>query len=205
VTGCPPTQCNPAKNISLSYSSLHLFTDSPPLPTPLVSTLIDNPVKQSFISLYRLCTAPFDPTLPTSALYTGVMCHSIRYVCRVCRGLCKVDETACTRYKERSHVRCCQSTYSEEFSIELCNNCTAGEQNECELLAAARAYQRHYPATFPLAPMASAVATGATSYRLEAPQRPYPDKGGLRLPQPQDVKEEQEKEKIKKTRGRSRK
>ena len=92
---------------------------------------------------------------------------------------------------------CCQSTYSEELSTELCSNCKADGQNERELLAAARAYQLHYPATIPLAPTASAAAAGTTSNSLEAPQRPYPDKGGLRLPQPQGVNEEQEQEKEK--------
>ena len=125
------------------------------------------------------------------------MCHSIRYLCRVCRGLCKVDKTACTCYKARPPVGCCQSTYSEELNTELCSNCKADGQNERELLAAARAYQLHYPATIPLAPTASAAAAGTTSNSLEAPQRPYPDKGGLRLPQPQGVNEEQEQEKEK--------
>lgn len=88
---------------------------------------------------------------------------------------------------------CCQSTYSEELNTGLCSNCKADGQNERELLAAARAYQLYYPATIPLAPAASAAAAGTTSDSLEAPQRPYPDKGGLRLPQPQGVKEDQEK------------
>lgn len=90
----------------------------------------------------------------------------------------------------------CQSTYSEELNTGLCSNCKADGQTERELLAAAKAYQLYYPATIPLIPAASAAsaaAAGTTSDGLEARQRPYPDKGGLRLPQPQGVNEEQEK------------
>ncbi|MCJ1248234.1 hypothetical protein MMC30_005451 [Trapelia coarctata] len=114
-----------------------------------------------------------------------------------------MDSVGCIRSKLRSCKGDCKVTNSEEVNADLCDDCQARGQVKRKLTAAAEAYQRHYPATFPLAFRGSATATRATPNTQEVPQRAFPDKSGLRLPQTPKTKEKEKKKKKGKRKSRN--
>lgn len=99
-----------------------------------------------------------------------------------------MDNIDCIHSKLRSYKGDCKVTHREELTTGLCYDCEAGRQVEKELEAAARADQRHFLATFPPGPQGSATTTRPPPDGQEAPQRAFPDKGQLRLLQPQKGK-----------------